>query len=192
MDFIPKSLVPSHKKVTYANMVCDYRPSKPDPNRTRLTVGGDRLDYWGDSASPAASLLDTKLLLNSVISDAVRGARFMCIDIKDFFLQSILPEYEYMRIHERYFYPDIRQKYNIGSLINEDGYVYCRLKKACTALNRQRDWHMINSSQYWQNMVTNPIVYTQTFEHTILDAQNFVCASMILVSSIIPTTMLII
>ena len=69
MDFIPKSLVPSHKKVTYANMVCDYRPSKPDPNRTRLTVGGDRLDYWGDSASPAASLLDTKLLLNSVISD---------------------------------------------------------------------------------------------------------------------------
>ena len=60
----------------------------------------------------------------------------MCIDIKDFFLQSILPEYEYMRIHEKYFYPDIRQKYNIGSLINEDGYVYCRLKKGMYGLKQ--------------------------------------------------------
>ena len=27
INFIPRSEVPSHKKVTYANMVCDYRPS---------------------------------------------------------------------------------------------------------------------------------------------------------------------
>ena len=41
-----------------------------------------------------------------------------------------------MRIHEKYFYPDIRQKYNIGSLINEDGYVYCRLKKGMYGLKQ--------------------------------------------------------
>ena len=47
-----------------------------------MTVGGDKLDYNDDAASPAATLLETKLLLNSVISDAHNGARFMTIDIK--------------------------------------------------------------------------------------------------------------
>ena len=103
-DFIAKHEVPPYKKVTYANLVCDYRPSKDDPYRTRLTVGGDRLDYFGDSASPAASLLETKLLLNSTISDAKYGARFMTLDIKDYFLQSILPDPEFIRIHKKIFF----------------------------------------------------------------------------------------
>ncbi len=41
IDFIYKSDVPIHKKVTYANMVCDFRPLKSEPYRVRLTVGGD-------------------------------------------------------------------------------------------------------------------------------------------------------
>ena len=57
--FIPKHLVPSGAKVTYANMVCDYRPLKSDPYRVRLTVGGDKLEYDGDAGSPAASLMET-------------------------------------------------------------------------------------------------------------------------------------
>ena len=83
--FIHKSQVPPGKKVTYANMVCDYRPLKDEPYRVRLTVGGDKLDYFGETASPTANLLETKLLINSVISDAHKGARFLGIDIKDFF-----------------------------------------------------------------------------------------------------------
>ena len=39
-DFIAKHEVPPYKKVTYANLVCDYRPSKDDPYITRLTVEG--------------------------------------------------------------------------------------------------------------------------------------------------------
>ena len=104
IDFIPIEDVPPEKKVTYANMVCDYRPLKSDPYRVRLTVGGDRLEYWDDAASPAASLVETKLLLNSVISDAHKNARFMTIDIKDFFLQSFMKDAEYMRIHSKYFF----------------------------------------------------------------------------------------
>ena len=70
-------------------MVCDYRPLKSDPNRVRLTVGGDRLDYFDDAASPAVTLLETKLLLNSVISDSTKGARFMTIDIKKNFCKNL-------------------------------------------------------------------------------------------------------
>ena len=75
--FIHKNNVPSGKKVTYANMVCDHRPLKSEPDRVCLTVGGNRLNYTSDVGSPAASLLKAKLLLNSTISDADKGATFL-------------------------------------------------------------------------------------------------------------------
>ena len=81
MFFIPYSAVPKNKKVAYANMVCDNRPDKLEKYRVRLTIGGYVLDYFGDLSSPAASLLETKILINSVISDADKGARFCTIDI---------------------------------------------------------------------------------------------------------------
>ena len=65
-----KDAIPKTKKVTYANIVCDYTPLKQEKYRVRLTVGGDRLDYPQDASSTDASLLDTKLLLNTVISDS--------------------------------------------------------------------------------------------------------------------------
>ena len=67
-------------------MVCDHWPLKTEQNRVRLTLGGDVLDYLGDTVSPVASLIESKLLFNSVISDSHLGARFMSLDIKDFFL----------------------------------------------------------------------------------------------------------
>ena len=75
-------------------MVCDHRPLKTEKHRVRLTIGGDKLECTFDTASPAASLLETKLLLNSVISDAAKGARFLTLDIKDFFLQLYLKDPE--------------------------------------------------------------------------------------------------
>ena len=50
-------------------MICDYIPLKADQHRVRLTEGGDKLDYLNGATSPTASLLETKLLLNSTISD---------------------------------------------------------------------------------------------------------------------------
>ena len=77
-------------------MVCDYRPNKSEPYRVRLTVRGDMLPYPDDAASPAASMLETKLLINSTISDADKGARFMTMDIKGFFLKKKIDIPEYM------------------------------------------------------------------------------------------------
>lgn len=51
-----------------------------------MVVGGDRLSYNDDPGSPAAPLVETKLLLNSVITDTDEGARFLLVDLKDFFL----------------------------------------------------------------------------------------------------------
>lgn len=111
-------------------MVCDIRPKKDDVYCTRLTVGGDGLD------SPAASLLDTKNMVNSFISDADKEARFITLDLKDHFLQSDLPEAEYMKIYEKYFFNDIRKKYNIDNLIANNSYVYCKIIKGCYRLKQ--------------------------------------------------------
>jgi hypothetical protein len=138
IDFIFKSEVPKGKKVTYANFVCDYCPLKAEQFCVRLTIGGDKLDYHDETASPAASLLETKLIINSTISDADKGARFICIDIKDFFLQTPLPksEREYMRIHSRYFDEDFRKLYKLNEKIASDGYIYCEIKKGMYGLKQ--------------------------------------------------------
>ena len=136
IDFIHRHEVPATAKVTYANMVCDYRPLKAEPNRVRLTVGGDRLSYPSDAGSPAASLLEAKLLLNSTISDADSGARFLSADIKDFFLATPMDDPEYMRIHSKYFFQDIRAQYDIENKVASDGYIYVRINKGMYGLKQ--------------------------------------------------------
>ena len=44
MRLIQKHEVPHNNKVTYTRFLCDYRPEKEEKERTRITVGGDRLD----------------------------------------------------------------------------------------------------------------------------------------------------
>ena len=94
-------------------MVCDFRPLKAEKYRVRLTVGGDRLEYKHDATSPAASLIETKMLLTSVISDSAKGARFFTLDNKDFFLQTEMQDHEFMRIHAKYFSDELKNKYNL-------------------------------------------------------------------------------
>ena len=77
IDFIMFSDVPTNEKVTYAQCVCDHRPLKPEPNRVRIVVGGDKLDCSIDAGAPTTNLTEFKLLINSVISEARQGAKFM-------------------------------------------------------------------------------------------------------------------
>jgi hypothetical protein len=51
-----------------------------------MTAGVDKLDYPGNASSPAVSMLDAKLHINSTISDAKNRARYLSLDIKIFYL----------------------------------------------------------------------------------------------------------
>ena len=45
------------KDVTYSRFVCNERPEKEDPNRVRITVGGDRVNYPYDVGTPTADII---------------------------------------------------------------------------------------------------------------------------------------
>ena len=124
INFIYKNEVPIGQKVTYGNFVCDHRPLKTEIWRTRLTVGGDLLECPYDAVSPAASLIETKLIINSTISDAHKGARFMAADLKDFFLNTPMPHPEFMKIHRNHLPQEIIKAYDLEKRLTADGYIY--------------------------------------------------------------------
>jgi len=79
--------------VTYGLITTLIRPEKiSEPNQTRLVAGRDRVHYPGDAGTPTADLLTVKLLIYSIISTT--GAKFMTMDIKDFYLNSPMARYE--------------------------------------------------------------------------------------------------
>ena len=136
LKFIRKEDIPRGRKITYANFVCDIKLHKAEQYRVRLTIGGDKLEYFLETASPAANILETKILINSVISDTKKGARFLTLDIKDFFLQSDLPTKEYIRIHSKYFSKFFRDLYGLHNKIADNGYIYCEISKGMYGLKQ--------------------------------------------------------
>jgi hypothetical protein len=90
IQFIHQHEVPKvrMKDVTYGQFVCMVQPKKAETNCTKFTVGGDRINYPGEVATPTADMLVAKMLFNSVIS--TKGARFMTIDISNFYLMTPL------------------------------------------------------------------------------------------------------
>jgi hypothetical protein len=135
MVFIKPHEVPHGRKVTYANFVCTMRPGKSEVYRIRMTVGGDRLEAYQDVRSPAVGIIDTKLHLNSTISDASSGARYCTADIKDFFLGSTMKVFQYMRIHRRYVPQAIIDEYELtDSDFDAKGYIYVEIQKGMYGL----------------------------------------------------------
>jgi hypothetical protein len=97
--FIKKTQVPQNraKDVTYGLITCLIRPEKiEEPNQTRLVVGGNRVHYLGNAGTPTADLLTVKLLTNSTIRTP--NAKYMTMDIKDFYLNNPMAQYEYMQL----------------------------------------------------------------------------------------------
>ena len=81
-------------------------------------------------------MVETKLLVNSVISDAEKGARFMSADLKDFFLATPMAGNEYMKVRMKYFPPDIIAWYKLNQLVTPEGYIYIKIKKGMYGLKQ--------------------------------------------------------
>lgn len=129
--FIHRHEMPARKKATYARIVAEDRPHKEIKKRIRLTVGGDKIDYPGDVSTKTSDLTTVKILFNSVISTP--DAEFMTADIKDFYLNTPMEIYEYMRIRVEDIPADIINRYELDSKIH-NGFVYVEIRKGMYGL----------------------------------------------------------
>jgi hypothetical protein len=132
--FIRKADVPNGRKVTYGRIVAQIRPQKTETHRVRLTVGGDRLEYAGSVSTPTAKLTTAKCLLNSTISTP--QGRFMVVDIKDFYLNTPMKVFEYMRMHISVIPEEIINQYNLRELVDDAGWVYMEIQKGMYGLKQ--------------------------------------------------------
>ena len=88
-------------------------------------MGGDCINYPGDCGTPKADLLTVKILLNSIVS--TMGAKFMTINIKDFYLMTPMGRPKYLRMKLELFPQDIVEQYRLDSKADKKGYVFCEV-----------------------------------------------------------------
>ena len=126
LGFVPKSMVPKRKTVTYGRLVCDIKQNKKETHYTRLTVGGNLINFNGDKSTTTANLTTIKALFTSNISTL--SARCCTADIKNFYLSTLLAEFEYMKLKLDIIPDKITQQYKLLD-ITVDGWIYCEIKK---------------------------------------------------------------
>ena len=133
-----------------------------EPWRVRIVEGGDCLSYSHGTGSPAASLLEIKILLNSIISDSHKGARFMSLDLKDFYLATPMPTPEYMKVPFKYFPQDIVNKYKLQDKIHNN-YILIKISKGMYGLKQAAVLAYENLIKNLKPFGYEPIPHTDCF-----------------------------
>ena len=88
--------IPKDHAVTYTRIVVHFCPQKKDSNRVRMAAGGNFIKYPGELTTRTTNITTSKVIWNSVLS--TKDAKFMGIDIKNFYLGTPLEQYEYMAL----------------------------------------------------------------------------------------------
>ena len=113
----------------------DVRPQKIDePNRVRITVGGNLLKYPGVVKTETSSLTTSKIHWNSTISTP--GAKYMCADVKNFYLNTPMARYEYMRMHISLIPDEIIEEYKLLEKVDDKGFVYMEIRRSMYGLKQ--------------------------------------------------------
>ena len=126
---IPKAKAPANKRATYGRLVCDMRPHKAETHQVRLAVGGNLIIYNGTTSTPTAAIPTIKTHWNSVASNP--NAKYLTLDVKDFYLNSKLEEFECMRLPYNLFPKDLIELYGLDKLVAEVAMCTGRHKKVC-------------------------------------------------------------
>ena len=119
-----------------------------------MIVRGDRINYPDNCGTPTADLLTVKLLLNSTISTL--GAKFFTLDIKNFYLNTPLKRYEYIRLPMKDIPDDVKEEYNLYQKATKDGFVYVEVREGMYELPQARlliqelleEWRIINTTTH--------------------------------------------
>ena len=164
LSWIDSSNIPLDKRMTYPRFVVNYCPEKTsEPYWTRITCGGDKLDYFGDVTTHTASMETIKLHWNSVLSTP--GEIYCTGDISNMYLMSTLPEEEYVCFCVDTIPSCIYKHYNL-SQFKHNGYVMLKLIKPGMALNKQEKLLTMILSSILLNMDTFALVLLMDYSNT--------------------------
>ena len=94
--------------------MASIRPLKAETYHTRLTLGGNLINFPGDVTTPTVDLMMAKLIFNSVL--LTKNAKFMCADISNFYLNSPMDRYDYMKLPLDIMPEEIIQQCNLRNL----------------------------------------------------------------------------
>ena len=78
------------------NAAYNTKTQQTETHRTRLAAGGNIIDYTGDVSTSTSDLTPVKLHVNTSISDI--KSRYMCMDVKAFYLNNIMDRALYIMI----------------------------------------------------------------------------------------------
>ena len=129
--FIPITKVPRTKRPTYARFVCSFRPQKLEPYRTRITVSGNLIDYPGNLSMKVTDMTTFKILVNSTLSTP--GAKWLGLDVKNYYLGTPMDNYEYMFIPINQIPQEIIDHYNLHNIVHK-GKVYVEIRRGMYGL----------------------------------------------------------
>jgi hypothetical protein len=108
------------------------KPNKAKVHYTQLTVGGDKVHYPGDVGTPTADLTQVKMHINIVVSN--RGARYITMVIKNFYLNTPMVRYKYIWIKIDDIFDEIIVEYNLRDKVSSDGHIYVEIQKGMYGL----------------------------------------------------------
>jgi hypothetical protein len=131
--FIKLTNITKDRNITYGKKICDYKPHKKEKEHVRLTVGGDRLNYSGKIATYTADITTFKILISRTLS--TEDAAMMMVDIKNYYLGTPLPQFEYMKMLLSRFSEELVIKYNLIALA-VDGWVHIEIRKGMYVLKQ--------------------------------------------------------
>jgi hypothetical protein len=132
IHFINVSQILKGQKATYLKIVAADNLNKSVKQRVRFTVGSNRVDYAGNCSTKTVDLTTARCLFNSVVSSP--AVSFMTMDIRDFYLNTPMAKFEYIRIAVRYIPDTIMTAYNLADKIH-NGHKYVEVQKGMSGLS---------------------------------------------------------
>jgi hypothetical protein len=132
--FIELKNIPTDRQIKYGKNVCDYKPHKKR-KRTRQAKSGQRqVGSLRRCGNLNCRYYYIQIFINSTLS--TKDAEMIMMDVKNYYLGTPLPRYEYMRMLLSRFLEEIVNKYNLKAL-EVDGRVYIEIRKGMYGLKQE-------------------------------------------------------
>ena len=143
-----------------------------------ISYGGNNNTYNYMNTSKVMDTTVLFILLNMVAST---DARMFQMDIKDFFLQSVIPEPEYLKIKMTQIPEEIIDELNLVPLIDSKGvkFIYAEVNRAMYGLKQS---NIISEKELQSNLAKHDIYQTEIkglFRHK---TRNIIFACMLMTS----------